>query len=483
MIKKNKKKIKKVPMNDFLKTTIVVCLIIFVSIFVLFALSFLYPIISYYVWNCFVAKINSVLFYIFSKGILGTIAFILPLLCCMIISIIHDNILFKSKISNVKKFVVLNRLRSVMIMVYTIFFSFIILVSFSTTMPLISDLYMAKNSKKEYKISDLEALRDIYYDKINEYSNKFERDDNGDIIYDKPILDLSIVNLKKLSNKMNIISGIYPRGYRYMGELDIMNDGTYLGLTNPMFHTISIAKDLPTTKKLLVITHEFCHSKGLLREADAEFCSTIALLESDDELSNYTAYLNIFNYVNSALIDMEHRNSEYNKNVVDKCLKDGYMEFCNYTASNIYNLIKRNDNIYIETYYLKNYEEKINDLKINLFHLNNNYDVNIYLNEDEISFEKINSYLEDGIFSDKDYITVKILTKKEDILKLYEYLRKNSKIFEYEYAEIDDEEDEIESYEEYYLSPFKKPGLNSIIGNDDFDYDRVVRLLLEYNDM
>ncbi len=52
--------------------------------------------------------------------------------------------------------------------------------------------------------------------------------------------------------------------------------------------------------------HEFAHQRGISREDEANFVAYLACIESDDPYVRYSGYLNLYEYVASALYSADH---------------------------------------------------------------------------------------------------------------------------------------------------------------------------------
>ena len=168
------------------------------------------------------------------------------------------------------------------------------------------------------------------------------------------------------------------------------------------------------------------------------------------------------------------------------CLTDSYMEACEFYSKNVYNYINGSKYMKLNSYKLRNYvgyEEKFMYILNNLV---SNYSAKLIIDDKYVDDLEIIEYLiEDG---SEEVLTITFDIDKSIYESVSGMLLKNQKYFlaiyqyngEFEYGS----DLEAEEAEEFYLKPFKENDLklNEEEYDDEYGYDRSVRLFLEYYD-
>ena len=90
---------------------------------------------------------------------------------------------------------------------------------------------------------------------------------------------------------------------------------TFLPTAEPGYN-----RDMPIIERVSTMAHEFAHSKGVMREDEANVVGTYALLNSDDDYLKYCAYFDVIDEF-SHFVSYEER-EEVNK---EHALNDGHL--------------------------------------------------------------------------------------------------------------------------------------------------------------
>lgn len=175
-------------------------------------------------------------------------------------------------------------------------------------------LRVSNNTRTEYTVQELEQLRTAIVLNLNSIADNIERDADGHIIIDytqQDITEYMRANAYRYSKLAGHYSNLKPAICSDI--LDFMNVGgyNYIYTMEPTFNYYCDDLFLP-----ILLAHELCHHKGYYLENEAEFLSTIILAESDNDLFRYSAYLEMYAYINNAYI----------KAVVDSYLSAGLSE-------------------------------------------------------------------------------------------------------------------------------------------------------------
>ena len=171
---------------------------------------------------------------------------------------------------------------------------------------------------------ELVALRERLCVRANELSVTFERDENGEIIYDGDMKETAKAAMKNLGDeaksrlgsadeelldrKLSLLSGFYssPKGF-YKSDFFSQQyiKGYYFPFTlEANYNDLMYIANLPDT-----MCHELCHLKGFIFEDEASFIAYLACINSQDEFFEYSGILNALSYVDSE-IDKEASKDE-----------------------------------------------------------------------------------------------------------------------------------------------------------------------------
>ena len=171
---------------------------------------------------------------------------------------------------------------------------------------------------------ELVALRERLCVRANELSVTFERDENGEIIYDGDMKETAKAAMKNLGDeaksrlgsadeelldrKLSLLSGFYssPKAF-YKSDFFSQQyiKGYYFPFTlEANYNDLMYIANLPDT-----MCHELCHLKGFIFEDEASFIAYLACINSQDEFFEYSGILNALSYVDSE-IDKEASKDE-----------------------------------------------------------------------------------------------------------------------------------------------------------------------------
>ena len=492
-MKKNKKKKKSeydIPNSQNVKKLLWIFEGISFFVVLLLLLGAFVPGVSVFLWYYFLVPFNTLMFFIgeyasitiFDTTIdsfyvfFGIIFFIILLECL---------VTFHKKIPKGFKHLFVNQLRSIYFSIcFCLILSVVIGVVFSLNHPTFSHLYFPEQEQEEYTLEDFDALSDYLSSKVLNYSDTFDRDENGKILYDGSLEELAVSNLRNISNRYPFLRGYYPRKLYSFSKKEMMEDPSTLGLT--FITTVKINDTNTTTDTLNTITHELCHTKGITRENEANFCSFIAGVESDNSLSQYAAYLEAYGRFLHAYKEIYPTKAlEYEDKVLSRCLIDEYRELCNFYLNDIYTsqYIKKSNRFLIRTYLLNHYsyaeiENFVYSLK------SENVHVKVYMRGEKVLLQNLKTVFDQN----QDQNLIITFDNSEEIFKrLQPFLYRNkdryiSIVQDYPgiYTGVHMEPEEAI---EYYTKPIPSSNLFTSFGSkfsNAYDYSRTVRLLLEY---
>lgn len=468
--------------NKFLNITIVVLAVFFLfnNVIMYFSDTYSYFFIIYILNN-----FNGVFYYLNSH--IDYLSYILLILYYIVaISFILTNIYYDmiSKKDIEYRSKIVNHFYRLFII-----FSIIIIVpnfigQFENHLPNFDQLFFQGTKNKTYTKEDLIALDKYLHDKVNESSERIERDNKGFIKTTINYNEQAIKDLKNISNTIPLLKGLYPaRSSKINDFLRGIVGSKTTGFTTP-YNTYFDYDDAPTAI-LSTVTHEFCHTKGLIRENETVYCAFLAGIESENELSQYASYLEAFSWVSQALLAIDYETSDsLEDEILSKCLTQNYQELCWIYTKNNNSYINGTEEMYITSYYLKNYQEHQEKLKTSLEILIKNGAI-LQIDKEETTIDEVMELIESSA-SKRLYIGLKI--NKDKFKKVKKAIEDNQLYLSIYQAnkENKNSKDKMNNPERYYLAPFKNrdesPIVNFSYGNVEYEYSRVARLLLEHYD-
>ena len=156
------------------------------------------------------------------------------------------------------------------------------------------------NIKEEQTLlSDDEAVEIVnkYFDDFNNLVDSMQKNDEGVVCeYSDQELIQKIKDSYKMLDDNEYFARVYARP-KAMVFSPIMTwfgiEGiTFLPTVEPGYN-----KQAPITNKVMAIAHELAHTRGIMREADANETAYYVLLNSDDAYLKYIGYLHTYSYM------------------------------------------------------------------------------------------------------------------------------------------------------------------------------------------
>ncbi len=158
--------------------------------------------------------------------------------------------------------------------------------------------YIDTEKKQEYGFEELYNLREHVVAKINYLSTQFERDNNGEIIFNGDLYSECIKSMQQLGKKYDVLSGYYPQPKKIYFS-NIMSQQYLSGIFFPFTLEANYNTDMYITNMPYTICHELAHLKGYIYEDEANFIAFMACIESDNLFFQYSGYLNVLNYISN----------------------------------------------------------------------------------------------------------------------------------------------------------------------------------------
>lgn len=152
--------------------------------------------------------------------------------------------------------------------------------------------------EKEFSEENLRELRNYVVKKCNTLSAQVEREEDGTI---KKLADCeqlvreAVSGLQeeypRFSGYIPVPKGLWCSYYMYVSDL--------LGIYFPFSMEANYNTYINGVQYPFTTAHELSHLKGYIYEKEANFFAFLACAESEDTLLQYSAYLNVLDYVDS----------------------------------------------------------------------------------------------------------------------------------------------------------------------------------------
>ena len=472
------KKIKK--LSKFTKVLCILLIICIVSFFINNTIMYFYEDYAYFYISNVTNFKNGLFFWLFS--FIPYSNFLIPLVT--IVSLLATAIMTDMKKLDIKKrnFGFNANICIFILFIYFFAFSIFTEAQYRYHLPNLDKTLFEEAKDKVYTSDELVEMNNYLKNKIIEYAHNLDRNKNGDVVLDGDYNKIASNDLNNVSDKLSLLRGLYPTKSTHLNEFfKGFYGSSTVGLTN-MYATY-LDYNASSVSALNTITHEYCHTKGFIKENETVFCSFLAGVNSDNLISNYAAYLEAFSRSNYALgyIDLDAADDiEYD--VLRMCLTDNYSEFCELYIKNNNGYIPGVEQLRLSTYRLSDYKDYYNEFINSLSILNEN-DAVFVLDGNEITYDEIISLLNNG--SDSSLFIKLDLNSK--VYKKIENAISNDRLFVSIYQKDLDEKEppDIEDPHKFFLSPFEDDDkyFNKLnFSYEDYTYERATRLFLQYFD-
>ncbi|SMO68400.1 DUF3810 domain-containing protein [Solitalea koreensis] len=169
---------------------------------------------------------------------------------------------------------------------------------------------------KDFEIPELSNLASKLVDSVNYYHDQLVQNDT--IQYKS---ELKNKDLFKVTEENYVDSKLYNFEYFSTKKSFFSNWMSYAGISgyyNPFTGEAQVNTLIPQNFQPFTISHELAHQTGAGAEEEANFIGFLAAVKSKNNFSKYSAFLEAFAYVNSAL---GYRDKELSKMMVERLHK------------------------------------------------------------------------------------------------------------------------------------------------------------------
>ncbi|MDE7454408.1 MAG: DUF3810 domain-containing protein [Clostridia bacterium] len=188
-----------------------------------------------------------------------------------------------------------NRLVSMLLIIAITVFTFLNIYAATASMTynrheLPNEIYTSYSSK-DLTFEEAVQLAEYMVNSANEAYAQTDHDENGNIVYPysfSELCDRMAEEYKRLDNKY--FSSYTPKGKRIVNKT-VMSELHIVGVFFAPFGEANINGNENNLYLPQTLAHELAHSKGVMREFQADIVSYYVLLQSDDPYMRYGAYV------------------------------------------------------------------------------------------------------------------------------------------------------------------------------------------------
>lgn len=167
---------------------------------------------------------------------------------------------------------------------------------------------MSLDTSDEYVTENLREVAFFVRDELNKYAEKVSPAEGGtEMPYGMREMSGRISKgYRALSEKYSYIEGYksYAKPVLFSG---VMSDAGLTGIYTYPTGEANVNVEYPDYYIPFTAAHEMAHARGITREDEASFVAFLASVESGDDYIIYSAYLNIYEYLASALYDIDKK--------------------------------------------------------------------------------------------------------------------------------------------------------------------------------
>lgn len=154
----------------------------------------------------------------------------------------------------------------------------------------------------DYSLDDLIAVRNMVVERCNTLAQEMERDENGDLVYDKDMEAEAIRAMKELGKQYDQLDGYYPRP-KPLASSDFFSQQYSGGYYFPFSMEANYNNVMYIANFPAAMCHELAHLRGYIYEDEANFISYLACVQSEDPFFQYCGYLSVLYYLDNDFYD------------------------------------------------------------------------------------------------------------------------------------------------------------------------------------
>lgn len=153
-----------------------------------------------------------------------------------------------------------------------------------------------------YDAEQAVAAVEYFLNDYNALAQKFERDENGNVVCPYTFGELSELLIDEYARIYDGYMLEYTPAVKPILNSWLLSDVLIIGITFLPTGEANVNIDAPTTQMVATMAHELAHTKGIQREGDANLISQYLLISSPDDYLRYCGYFETFGQLASAVM-------------------------------------------------------------------------------------------------------------------------------------------------------------------------------------
>ncbi|MBQ8107253.1 MAG: DUF3810 domain-containing protein [Ruminococcus sp.] len=178
-------------------------------------------------------------------------------------------------------------------------------------------------SESKHTNEELEELGDRIVAQLNELAPQVKRDDQGCFVLTADLDETAKKSMQRLGEEFRYLDGYYvtPKSIYcsfFMSQMDLM------GIYFPFSMEANYNNEMFKAKLPATICHELAHTKGFMREDEANFIAFVACDRSDNVEYRYSGYLSALTEVRNRIFVYadEEKMIEFDSAISEQVWKD-----------------------------------------------------------------------------------------------------------------------------------------------------------------
>ncbi len=157
-------------------------------------------------------------------------------------------------------------------------------------------------TKDKYTLDELILVRNYVVERCNQLALEMERDEQGNVVYDKDIAEEAGKAMQNLGKTYDQLDGFYPRP-KPLAASDFFSQQYSAGYYFPFTMEANYNDVMYIMNWPFAICHELAHLRGYIYEDEANMIGYLACVKSGDPFFEYSGYLSVLYYLDNDFID------------------------------------------------------------------------------------------------------------------------------------------------------------------------------------
>ena len=158
--------------------------------------------------------------------------------------------------------------------------------------------YLNGASESEYDFETLAESREFIVERVNALAKEIERDEDGNPKFTGNMADEAVKAMQNLGLQWNELLGQYSVPKPLLAS-EFMCQQSMRGYYFPFTMEANYNAEMTEINMPSTMCHELAHTKGFIKEDEANFIAYVACINSDNKFFQYSGYLSVLNYINN----------------------------------------------------------------------------------------------------------------------------------------------------------------------------------------